>query len=159
MEIQIQSSLCSILTTQWHNCQVQVHLRKAGTHITIQVIAEAVPELPDKTPGWKNISWVVSRHDEGFNKLSKLSRWSLFQKQLILFSLTGVLPWDRHRKAWASHIPNVWYKRGRFLRYSDTNPSTTQKIVFESIAWKYYFYQKVLLKPSQISNQYNLNTG
>ena len=32
-------------------------------------LAEAVPELPDKTPRWTNISRVIPRYDEGFDWL------------------------------------------------------------------------------------------
>ena len=31
-------------------------------------LAEAVPELPDKTPRWENFARVIPRHDEGIDK-------------------------------------------------------------------------------------------
>ena len=44
------------------------------------------------------------------------SRWNVF--------LLGMLSWDWHRKTWASHIQNVWYKWGddlQIIRYIAIN--------------------------------------
>ena len=51
---------------------------------------------------------------------SGLYIWRLWHGNLpevwLNIFFVGMLPWDWHRKAWASHIQNVWYKRGESLK-------------------------------------------